>query len=61
VTRYTVRPARPAGSVFWSVAAVVGVIAGLAAISHDVAVAVVIAAILGWTLRACARAARSGR
>jgi hypothetical protein len=61
VTRYTVRPGQPAGTVFWNVAAVVVLIAGLAAISYEIAVAVVVATFLGWMVRVFVRGAHSDR
>jgi hypothetical protein len=61
VTRYTVRPARPAGAGFWNVALVVAVIAGIGALSYPLAVAVVTLALVGVLAVAVVRAGSNGR
>ncbi|TFV67213.1 UNVERIFIED_ORG: hypothetical protein E4P37_03375 [Bacillus sp. AZ43] len=61
MTRYTVRPARPAGSVFWNVALVVAIIAGIGAVAFPLAVAVVTLALVVVLAVALVRAGSSGR
>jgi hypothetical protein len=61
MTRYTVRPARPAGSVFSSVALIVALIAGAGAVAYPLAVALVTLALVVVLAVAVLRAGSSGR